>query len=185
MQIFFCCNNTAILAEPVLKYSGQPFYWVRWGMRLKSTVRCVSEAFRHSKHRWLCTELIRLVIFTVLGIRHTCCSEFPPHYGGGPRHTPEERRMIQEEDAFLNNILEISLIRFDAEFDTSGVDIETFLTTHLFPEMYKVLTQLKQEDEALHKGGRDELGLVMETECMCDGCCDSTTDSLTMPEVLT
>ncbi|KAI4660966.1 uncharacterized protein J4E79_005534 [Alternaria viburni] len=158
------------------------YFWLRSGNSegilglLRKSLQCVGDVAKDAANRWTITNLIRLCVFSWLGVRHTCCNlvrfmeslnyaiepdlqRAPP-----PRYPPDELRRIQEEDAYLVRLLEDLVPLFDARYDSHDGDLLSFVDDVLVPEVNFVLERLKQEDEAAHAASRREMGVVMTEE---------------------
>ncbi|KAI4642904.1 hypothetical protein J4E93_006973, partial [Alternaria ventricosa] len=131
---------------------------------------------KDAANRWIISDLIRLCVFSWLGIRHTCCdlwwfmdslyqtTEPDLQRAPPPRYPPDKLRRIQEEDAYLVRLLEDLVPLLDAQYDSHDGDLLSFVDDVLVPEVNIVLDRLKQEDEAAHAAGRREMGVVMVDE---------------------
>jgi len=144
--------------------------------KCRKSLQCVAEVAKDAANRWIITNLIRLCVFSWLGIRHTCRNlvrfmeslniavEPDLHRAPPPRYPPDELRRIQEEDAYLVRLLEDLVPLFDARYDSHDGDLLSFIDDVLVPEVNIVLERLKQEDKAAHEAGRREMGVVMVDE---------------------
>jgi hypothetical protein len=131
----------------------------------------IARAAKGTTHRWIVTELIRLCVFSWLGIRHICCdlrkidrcvrASYFPRQQPFQRYPPDELQRIREEDAYLTEILEKTVPLLDARYDTHEGDLQSFVDDILRPEMKVVLDRLKQEDEMKYAVSRREMGVVM------------------------
>ena len=142
----------------------------------RKSLQCVAEVAKDAANRWIISELIRLCIFSWLGIRHTCCDlwwfldslhqptepdlqRVPP-----PRYPLDELRRVQEEDAYLVRLLEDLVPLFDARYDSHDGGLLSFVDDVLVPEVNIVLHRLKQEDEATYAAGSRAMGVIMVDE---------------------
>ncbi|OAL44379.1 hypothetical protein IQ07DRAFT_685009 [Pyrenochaeta sp. DS3sAY3a] len=153
--------------------SDDRFRWDSWeGESLVSMLWLVENATQASDKRWTITELLRLLIFSALEIRHTCCDierilhsgEPNPRVCPVPRYPPKQTQRIQEEDAYLTDLLEELVPKFDARYDEFDGSIREFVYDALFPGLIEILQQVEIEDEALFKVGRRKLGVTMEPQ---------------------
>ncbi|KAI8932666.1 hypothetical protein NX059_010161 [Plenodomus lindquistii] len=121
------------------------------------------------------TEIIRLILFTLLDLRHTCCnfeniiwrirsilsssdSDFPIHQSAA------YIRRVKKEDAYLASLLEELVPKFDAAFDVFGGTFSDFVKTQLMPQMEDVLERLKEDDKTEFGQKRREMGVWMESD---------------------
>ncbi|KAF2683829.1 hypothetical protein K458DRAFT_432023 [Lentithecium fluviatile CBS 122367] len=139
-----------------------------WRNRLQIMASYVVEAAPRKQNRWLVTEVIRLAVFTELGIRHTCCDIEPLIKQGNPdttrqlvpRYDDEELQVVQEEDVHLVELLEELVVKLNKAYDEHWLDVQGFLDLTFVIEMDRVLAQLREEDKGF-EGGRREIGVVM------------------------
>lgn len=122
-------------------------------------------------------ELLRNLLFALLGLRHTCCDLDQLRYASiydnpikqlTPRYQSRELQRIEKEDAHLSKLLETLVRKFDADFDTFEGTLQEFFDDLVLPEMEKVLNQLKNEDKESFADGRRELGVVMDEDSESD-----------------
>ncbi|KAJ4288419.1 hypothetical protein N0V90_011654 [Kalmusia sp. IMI 367209] len=160
-----------------------------WRERLDIFVEILEKVGPYKKDRWLMTEAIRLVVFTELGMRHTCCDLARPMHDGDPdytvaptpRYDDEELRFIQEEDAYLRGMLEELVQKFDEEFDRWPNCIEPFLEFSMMPHMDEILNKLAADDREQFAQRRREMGVVMD-EVDEDGDDDNDDDQMSIVE---
>ena len=129
----------------------------------------VNRAANDLQLRRLIHGYMRLLVFSYLELRHTCCDinyiehEDKPDYDKQPypRHAPKAERRIKNEDATLRGILEELVPMFISQFDAVGGRLEDFVLNVVISKMREVAKELKEDDEALHAEGRKDLGVVM------------------------
>ncbi|KAJ4294199.1 hypothetical protein N0V90_007889 [Kalmusia sp. IMI 367209] len=161
------------------------YYWRSW---TKTLVDIVTPVIQFPEHSWLINEVIRLILFNRLEIRHTCCDieaimwYEEPDYSirPAPRYDDtEELESIQEEDAPLVELLEELLARFQKWWDDGKRlrGLRRFVTKDVLPEVDRVLKKIHKEDiEEFHKG-RWGLGVSMEDTPTEYGSYDSVVES--------
>ncbi|KAF2849139.1 hypothetical protein T440DRAFT_427315 [Plenodomus tracheiphilus IPT5] len=137
-----------------------------------SVIDFLSDRIEPEICRWFVTEIIRLTLFSLLGLRHTCCNfanitsqivedtsisevDFPIHQSAA------YIRRVKKEDAYLSSLLEKLLPEFDAAFDVFEGTLPEFVDTQLLPRMEDVLQQLKEEDKAEFGEQRRKMGVRM------------------------
>jgi hypothetical protein len=140
--------------------------------RLEALTYWVEEATNKCPgNRWLVTELIRLVAFVKLRIRHTCCDPKRIEHNGEPkldvsphpRHPPDEIERITEEDRELTKLLEKLVVEYDALYATSRAwGLVDFIEEEIIPKLDCELARLREEDIEKFTAGRQQLGIVME-----------------------
>lgn len=137
-------------------------------------------------HRWIIPEIIRSILFLLLGMRHTCCNiadiafqitretEKDPQDQTIRRTLNLEDRSIHQsanyiqrvkkEDAYLISLLEQLIPEFDTAFDAFKGNLTEFVDTQMWPRMMDILQKLKEEDKVKFGQKRWEMGVVMETD---------------------
>jgi len=123
----------------------------RW--ELEHAVRCVEYAVTSVEHRWIITQFIRLLVFSLLGIRHTCCNlDRIEHLGEPdfskkplPRYPLDKVQRVRSEDEHLVAIMELNVTALDAWYDAHDGDLQSFVDLCLLPRMELVLNGLKEE----------------------------------------
>ncbi|KAH4911197.1 hypothetical protein HBI80_022340 [Parastagonospora nodorum] len=124
----------------------------RW--ELEHVVRCVEKATTSPTYHWIVVQFIRVLVFSLLGIRHTCCNlakiEFirEPDFEKmpWPRYTPDETEKIQEEDRFRKGLLEFNVKIFEGSYSQHKGSLQSFVDKCLLPRMSYVLggTEVKR-----------------------------------------
>jgi hypothetical protein len=140
--------------------------------RLVALAEWVGDALEHQDARWLITELIRLVTFTKLRIRHTCCDpRLIRHHGNPqlhispyPRYQPDELEIIVEEDRELVELLEELIVKYDELYDTKSPwsFLPAWVEEELILRLDEELGRLKKDDIKKFTAGRQQMGIVME-----------------------
>lgn len=136
-----------------------------WSREMRKAVR-LFESTDSFDIRRLATSLLRFLVFSALGLRHTCCDPnyFQPSKIDDPRrqrYTSKDLIRIREEDAELRSLLEELVPRFDAAYDDFDGDLQAFILTYMVPEMQQVLKNLAAEDKKKYATGRLALGVNM------------------------
>jgi hypothetical protein len=168
-----CSSSGCTFISCLFKGFDSNFYGSRdrgTGVASNGYLRIISIAFQKASSRGLISDFIRACAFSKLGIRHTCCDiERIQHQGipdlsksPTPRYQARELQKIQNEDAYLVDVLERLVPELDAEYDNFEGDFEAFVLEYLDPRVNAVLKDLKRQDREKYAQGRRELGVVME-----------------------
>lgn len=139
----------------------------RW--ELERLVHCVAAATKGSGHRWIVSEFIRLWVFSLLGIRHSCCNISKIEHRGKPvfecqplpRYPLAKLQRIGEEDEYLREVLEKTVSSLDVQYDAYTGDLQCFIDELLLPQTEIELERLKREDNTTFGMGRQSLGVLM------------------------
>ena len=126
---------------------------------------------RSPENRWFVSAWIRFMTFEKLGIRHTCCdldriqheqNENPNIHVSPTRRSLEETNNIKEEDAFLLELLEKLVRRFENRLDDAWEDWGELVYGNWKVVMKRVLGTLEKIDRKDFAEGRKQLGVYIE-----------------------
>lgn len=145
--------------------------WIQPNTDLKHILRSVMVSLNDGRSEWMVPELLRLIIFNELGLRHTCCKldalehhghdEADPEAIPSTRYSVDKLAEISEEDAFLREQLVKLLDEFLADFRSFDGDLEMFVSNEVLPEIATTLQRLKDEEQRLYAAGRMDIGVRM------------------------
>ncbi|KAH7115314.1 hypothetical protein B0J11DRAFT_594653 [Dendryphion nanum] len=143
--------------------------WRTWANKMTAVVQPVVQV---PENIWLVGEVIRLVLFHKLEIRHTCCDierimwRTEPDYSIRPNISYEEKEIesIHEEDAFLINLLEELMEKFEQWWDERKISrsFTEFIAEDVLSEIDRVLKNIKEEDHNEFHEGRRKMGVMMD-----------------------
>jgi hypothetical protein len=121
---------------------------------LENEVRRIEEAFTAPTHNWIAIQFIRFLVFSLLGIRHTCCNlAFIPNEADFrkmpcPRYSQEDIQRIQREDQSLRGLLEVNIKILEAAYSTHKGGLQGFIDECLLPRMSSVLGKIAERCHA-------------------------------------
>ncbi|KAH5281913.1 hypothetical protein HBI71_003440 [Parastagonospora nodorum] len=120
----------------------------RW--ELEHEVRRVEKAVTSPAHRWIAMQFIRFLVFSLLGIRHTCCDlAFRPNqsdFDKKPclRYSPKEVEVIQGEDESLRVLLEVNIELMETAYIKYKGGLQGFIDEYFLPRMSYVLGKAEE-----------------------------------------
>lgn len=112
---------------------------------LEREVRRVAKAVTSPAHHWITIQFFPFLVFSLLGIRHTCCdlafTPNQPNFDKRPciRYSPNEIEMIQREDESLRGLLEVNIELLDRAYSKHKGDLQSSIDKDLLPRMSYVL----------------------------------------------
>ncbi|KAI1373936.1 hypothetical protein F4677DRAFT_461777 [Hypoxylon crocopeplum] len=128
----------------------------------------VELAISDDNERQAALDMIRVIVFEFLGMKHTCCTYehvyFLPHvtkHGILCLMEPAEVEEVREEDRHLAELLDILMIEFEAKFREMSIPLIRFIQEYLYPRMEEVG---KERDELLPEDlhAIREIGVVLD-----------------------
>ncbi|KAJ4357484.1 uncharacterized protein N0V89_002060 [Didymosphaeria variabile] len=170
VAFFFKGFTTGDVGTYAHRWWRTPFRAMLHWARLSGPTPSTEFLDERSKNRWLVTEVIRLVTFFKLGLRH---SGLPRGHISPIRYTEDEIKEIRQDDEYLLDQLERLMVEFDAKYDSlvSGdtlEDLDSFFDKIWRPRMEEVQRSLEKDDIELYGNGRRGLGVVMDRESEYD-----------------
>jgi hypothetical protein len=141
--------------------------WREWDDRMGALAEWITPAIKNGQNRWLVTEFIRLVVFTKLGVRHTCCDPGRAMHNHTPRFHPVLEWEGGYDDGSLLEVFQRLVRKLDGMYDGYVVavgNLQKFLAFEILPRVEQELERLREEDLRLFARGRREMGIVMEIE---------------------
>jgi hypothetical protein len=142
------------LSKPIKNTKVEPSRIRRVGRwELEQAVRCIDKAVVSSDHRWIITQFIRLLVFSLLGIRHVCCNLYRIEYVGEPdfdttptpRFPAEVTLRVQKEDERLVALMELILGPLNSEYDAYAGSLQGFIDNCLLPRLGHTLDEIQRE----------------------------------------
>ena len=139
----------------------------RW--ELERFIHCITVSSEGNENRWIVTEFIRLLIFSLLGIRHACCNIFKIEHHGEPnferqplpRYPLEKSQRLAAEDENLKIVLEKMVPYFDTQYTAYAGCLQSFVDEMLLPHIKSELESVKEQDKDAFNMGRRALGVAM------------------------
>ncbi|KAI1461506.1 hypothetical protein F4805DRAFT_414393 [Annulohypoxylon moriforme] len=144
-------------------------YGYEWKLdEMLNLLKCTELATEGCDGYRVTLDLIRVLTFEILGMKHTCCHILGGYYtlsameyGMVICKDSEEVEEIREEDRYLAGLLETLMEEFSMKFQEMNVPLSQFVEEYFWPRMKEVKAE-KDELSAEEIGEMRNIGVVLD-----------------------